>query len=282
MKLSIRNVVFEVFRFLWENRRDLLYMVAAPVLALSIAGILLSAVLGTDAPADPKTPDPGRVAANLISFTLQTLFYVMFAVAWHRRCLRSEEQTTILSALKWDRRKTLFLGRFFVVTLIVIALSLPPMLVVMIVGGGASMGLAAGGVGGAGTGPLVVELVKAVAVILILLLQTRLALWLPAAALDHKMTLMEAWVIGRGNSWRLVAILLLSVAPIMVLALLVGAAVSAVAQMSGLAATLTFRFVAALALIFVYYIVIAASVSALSISYRELRRKPSTGMPYYA
>jgi hypothetical protein len=96
------------------------------------------------------------------------------------------------------------------------------------------------------------------------------------------MTLMEAWVIGRGNSWRLVAILLLSVAPIMVLALLVGAAVSAVAQMSGLAATLTFRFVAALALIFVYYIVIAASVSALSISYRELRRKPSTGMPYYA
>jgi hypothetical protein len=70
MKLSIRNVVFEVFRFLWENRRDLLYMVAAPVLALSIAGILLSALFGTEAPADPKTPDAGRVAANLVSFTL--------------------------------------------------------------------------------------------------------------------------------------------------------------------------------------------------------------------
>jgi hypothetical protein len=280
MKLSIRNVVFEVFRFLWENRRDLLYMVAAPVLALSIAGILLSALFGTEAPADPKTPDAGRVAANLVSFTLQTLFYVMFAVAWHRRCLRSEEQTTILSALKWDRRKTLFLSRFFVVTLIVIAMSLPPMLVIVIVGGSASMGLAAGGVGGSGTGPLVVELVKAIAVIFILLLQTRLALWLPAAALDQKLTLMEAWVIGRGNSWRLVAILLLSVAPIMLLAILVGAAVGAIAQMSGLAGTLTFRFGAALALFFVYYLVIAASVSALSISYRELRRTPGRGMPY--
>jgi hypothetical protein len=87
-------------------------------------------------------------------------------------------------------------------------------------------------------------------------------------------------VIGRGNSWRLVAILLLSVAPIMLLAILVGAAVGAIAQMSGLAGTLTFRFGAALALIFVYYLVIAASVSALSISYRELRRTPGRGMPY--
>jgi hypothetical protein len=281
MQLSIRDVVFEVFRFLWENRLDLLRMVAAPVLALSICSILISLMLTSEPPADPKAPSPSHVFANLLSYALQLIFYVMFAVAWHRRCLRSEEQTTILSALKWDRRKTIFLARFFVILLIMVAASLPPALIAAIVGGGTSMGLAAGGVGGSSTGPMVVDVVKALLIVLMLLLQARLALWLPAAALDHKMTLMEAWVIGRRNSWRLVAIFLLSAAPIMLAAILVGSAISALAGISGLAGTITFRFIATLTLLFVYYIVIAASVSALSISYRELRRRPPPGTPYY-
>ena len=208
MQLSIRDVVFEVFRFLWDNRLDLLRMVAAPVVALSICSVLISLTLTSEPPADPKVPSPSHIVASLLSYALQLIFYVMFAVAWHRRCLRSEEQTTILSALKWDRRKTLFLARFFVILLVMIAASLPPALVVAIAGGGASMGLAAGGVGGSATGPLLVEVVKAIAIVFMLLVQTRLALWLPAAALDHKMTLMEAWVVGRRNSWRLVAIFL--------------------------------------------------------------------------
>ncbi len=281
MQLSIRDVVFEVFRFLWDNRLDLLRMVAAPVLALSICSVVISLTLTSEPPADPKAPGPSHIVATLLSYALQMVFYVMFAVAWHRRCLRSEEQTTILSALKWDRRKTLFLARFFVILLIMIAASLPPALVVAIAGGGASMGLAAGGVGGTSTGPLLVEFIKAVAIVLVLLVQTRLALWLPAAALDHKMTLMEAWVIGRRNSWRLVAIFLLSAAPIMLAAILVGSALSAVAGISGLAGTITFRFIVTLVMLLVYYIVIAASVSALSISYRELRRRPTPGTPYY-
>lgn len=281
MQLSIRDVVFEVFRFLWENRLDLLRMVAAPVVALSICSVLISLTLTSEPPADPKVPSPSHIVASLLSYALQLIFYVMFAVAWHRRCLRSEEQTTILSALKWDRRKTLFLGRFFVILLVMIAASLPPALVVAIAGGGASMGLAAGGVGGSATGPLLVEVVKAIAIVFMLLVQTRLALWLPAAALDHKMTLMEAWVVGRRNSWRLVAIFLLSAAPVMLGAILVGSALSLLAGITGLSGTITFRFVATLTLFFVYYIVIAASVSALSISYRELRRTPSPGTPYY-
>ena len=281
MQLSIRDVVFEVFHFLWDNRLDLLRMVAAPVLALSICIVVLSLTLASDPPADPKTPNPGHIVANLLSYTLQLVFYVMFAVAWHRRCLRSEEQTTILSALKWDRRKTLFLARFFIILLIMIAASLPPAIIAAIVGGGASMGLAAGGAGGSSTGPLLLNIAKALLIVLMLLLQTRLALWLPAAALDHKMTLMEAWVIGRRNSWRMVAIFLLSAAPIMVAAILVVSAVNAVATMTGLAGTVTFRFIAWLMVLFVYYIVIAASVSALSISYRELRRRPPPGTPYY-
>ncbi len=280
MQLSIRDVVVEVFRFLWDSRLDLLRMVAAPVLALSICSVLLSMTLASG-PADPENPRPAHIFAAFLSYALQLVFYVMFAVAWHRRCLRSEEQTTILSALRWDRRKTVFLARFFVILLLMVATAIPPAVVLAIVGGAASMGLATGGVGGSSTGPLVLELFKAAVIALMLLVQTRLALWLPAAALDHKLTLMEAWVMGRRNSWRLVAIFLLSAAPVMLAAILVGSALSLLAGITGLSGTITFRFVATLTLFFVYNIVIAASVSALSISYRELRRKPTPGTPYY-
>jgi hypothetical protein len=282
MQLPIRNVVFEVFRFLWDNRIDLLHMMAAPVLALSIFGIGISAMITQNAPHPDGTTISGmQVAGLFLAVALPTLFYVMFAVAWHRRCLKSEEQTTILTALRWDRRKTIFLGRVLVITLIAIAISLPPTSIGMIIGGGAAVGLAAGGVGGPSTGMIVLQLAKAAVAVIILLVQARLALWLPAAAVDQKMTIMEAWAIGRRNSWRLVAIFLLSIAPAMVVAVLVSSAFSAIAHATGLAGSLTFRFIAGLALNFVYYIVIAASVSALSISYRELRQPPNRGMPFY-
>jgi len=61
----------------------------------------------------------------------------------------------------------------------------------------------------------------------------------------------------------------------------VASGLTAIAHATGLSGSLTFRFLVGLALNFIYYIVIAASVSALSISYRELRRPPSRGMPFY-
>lgn len=283
MQLPIRSVVFEVFQFLWDNRLDLLRMMAAPVLALSIVGIAISPLFRSGTPPETFADLSGLQALGVfLAVALPTVFYVMFAVAWHRRCLKSEEQTTILSALKWDRRKTIFLGRLIVITFAALAVSLPPTLIGVIAGGGAAMGLAAGGVAGPSTADTLLQLAKAAVGLLILLVQARLALWLPAAALDQKLTIMEAWVLGRRNSWRLVAIFLLSVAPAMLAAVLVSSAFQGIAQATGLANTLTFRFVVSLALNFVYYIVIAASVSALSISYRELRRPPNRGMPYYA
>lgn len=281
MQLSLRDVVFEVFEFLWSNRTDLLRMMAAPVLALSILGLVVTAMVQSDpAPATLADLSALQILGLFLRIALSTGFYVMFAVAWHRRCLRPEEQTTILSALRWDRRKSLFLGRFVAIFLIAVALSIPPALVVTIVGGGAAMGLAAGGAAGPTSGKMLLFLLQAAISIVIFLVQARLALWLPPAAIDQKMTLMDAWVIGRRNSWRLVGIFLFSVAPPMLVIVLLGSALTVIGHATGLIDTLTFRFVSSLALNFVYYIVVAASVSALSISYRELRRTPSRGMPF--
>ncbi len=282
MQLSIRDVVFETFQFLRDNRVDLLRMMAAPVLTLAIVGLAVSAMVWSDHPIKSISDlTPMQITGRILNAVLSTVFYVMFAVAWHRRCLKPEEQTTILSALRWDKRKTLFLLRCLAISLIALALSLPAAVIGAIVGGALAMALASAGIGGHAMGAYVTMLAKFAVLIPIVLVQVRLALWLPAAAVDHKMTVMEAWTIGRQNTWRLVAIFLFSIAPAMVVIFLVASGLTAIAHATGLSGSLTFRFLVGLALNFIYYIVIAASVSALSISYRELRRPPSRGMPFY-
>jgi len=280
MKLMIRETVFEVLQFLWANRPDLVRMIAAPVLALSILHMALATVFKDYAAAKADGITMLQFFALVVAIALPTVFYVMFAVAWHRRCLRPEEQTTILIALKWDHRKTLFLLRFILISIISLIAALPVLIVSGIVGMTGAGGLAVSGAGGPTTADLIVQVIKLLLLFVVMLVQVRLSLLLPATALDQKLTLMEAWVIGRGNSWRLLAVLLLSVAPAMVIVLLVGSAVGAISQATGLGALLTFRFIGQLALDFASYIVVAASVSALSMSYRALRQRPSPGMPY--
>lgn len=281
MKLSIRNTVFEVFQFLWDNRLDLVRMMAAPVVALSILGIAISALFQDfDPAADEVSMSALQLVGLIIGLALPMLFYVMFAVAWHRRCLKSEEQTTILTALRWDRRKTLFLFRFILISIIAGLSTLPILVIGGIVGATGALGLGAAGGGGPNTPEQIVIFLNLILIFVFMLVQARLSLLLPATAIDQKLTLVETWSIGQGNSWRLLSILLLSMAPAMLVLIVVGSAMGAVSQAPGLGQTVTVEFIVRLVFNLAYYIVIAASVSALSISYRQLRSTPSPGMPY--
>ena len=281
MKLSIRDIVFEVFQFLWDARVDLVRMMAAPVFALSILHLVIAAIFHDYDPTAEEVSITGlQFIGLIIGIVLPTLFYVMFAVAWHRRCLKSQEQTTILTALRWDKRKTLFLFRFILISVIALVCALPVLVIGGIIGGTGALGLGAAGGGGPGTLDVMVQLLKTVLIFVVMLVQVRLSLLLPATAIDQKMTLAEAWAIGRGNSWRLLGILLLCMAPAMLVVILVGSAMGAITQSTGLGQALTVEFIVRLVFNLAYYIVIAASVSALSISYRELRQSPGPGMPY--
>lgn len=281
MKLSIRNTVFEVFQFLWDNRLDLVRMMAAPVVALSILGIAISALFQDfDPEANEVSMSALQLVGLIIGLALPMLFYVMFAVAWHRRCLKSEEQTTILTALRWDRRKTLFLFRFILISIIAGLSTLPILVIGGIVGATGALGLGAAGGGGPNTPEQIVIFLNLILIFVFMLVQARLSLLLPATAIDQKLTLVETWTIGQGNSWRLLSILLLSMAPAMLVLIVVGSAMGAVSQAPGLGQTVTVEFIVRLVFNLAYYIVIAASVSALSISYRQLRSTPSPGMPY--
>jgi hypothetical protein len=286
MKLPIIDTVFEAFHFVWGNRIDLARMIAAPVFALAILQLVLATLVPIQTPDDAKAITGMQKVVLFLGVLFSIAFYSMFAVAWHRRCLRPEEQTTIWTALKWDRRKSLFLIRFILISILSALGTLPVVVILSIVvfvlaAGGASL---SGGTADPSSAGGLANFLSVILVGLVfcitMLIGARLSLLLPATALDQKLTWTETWVLGRGNTMQLFAIFLMAVAPASLLVIFLQIVARAISVGTGLGGTLTFIFIAQLVLNFAYYIGVATSVSALSISYRKLRQTPSPGMPY--
>ena len=104
--------IIEAYRYVWANRGEFLRTAMLPVVGLS----LLIVALGYFFP-EPliRMDENGQMVslsfAAVLQLVAQAAFYSMFAVAWHRKWLISEEGTTIGTALGWDSRKTKFFLR---------------------------------------------------------------------------------------------------------------------------------------------------------------------------
>lgn len=278
--LPVGDIVAESYRFLWDNRRDLLRLIGLPVLALSILGIAIGVFIGGRPPAGEDVSGVyyfGRILLVIASMA----FYVMFAVAWHRRCLKPAQQHTIWTALRWDQRKSLFLVRSLAVGLMVGGAALTIFLISVILSALVAGVSAVGGVTGQALPRGLVTVVTLVTLVPALLLNARLALWLPAAAIDEPATLSEAWQAGDAKSWRLFAILLLVTAPGVVLFMFVLSLAGVAGNALGITGTLTFALINSLAATFINYLTIAAGVSGLSMAYKRLRPPHEPGMPFF-
>ena len=277
--LPVGDIVTESYRFLWDNRRDLLRLVGLPVLALSILGIAIGVFIGGRPPAGAEVPATyyfGRILLIAASMA----FYVMFAVAWHRRCLKPAQQQTIWTALRWDQRKSLFLVRSLAIGLMVGGAALTIFLISVILSALVAGVSAVGGVTGQALPSGLVTIVTLVTLVPALLLNARLAVWLPAAAIDEPTTLSDAWQAGNARSWRLFAILLLMTAPGVVLFMFALSLTGLAGNALGITGTLTFALINSLAATFINYLTIAAGVSGLSMAYKRLRPPHDPGMPF--
>lgn len=278
--LPVGDLVAETYRFLWNNRRDMLRLIALPVLALSILTVAIGIGIG-DRPAPGEKPPGTYFFGQFLLVVASTVFYVMFAVAWHRRCLKPAEQQTIWTALRWDQRKTRFLMRSIVIGLVVAAAALAVFLISSIIAAVIGGGSAIGGIEGKAVPRGLVMAITLATLIPALLLNARLALWLPAAAVDQPLTLPEAWQAGDSRSWRLFAILLMVSAPGVALLMLTLPLLASTGAALGIAGTLTFALVKSLVATFIHYLTIAAGVSGLSMAYRRLRPPHDPGMPFF-
>lgn len=264
-RLPIGETLRDIARFLWRSRHDLTRIGATPVVLLTIWQVIAAHLL--DIP-DPAHPVPGAPPATLwdvlLDYGPDLLLIVMFAVAWHRRYLVPYEAATVWSALRWDRRKTRFLGHFVLIVVISLAVIAVPvtMLTIFVV----IVNLAAAA---PSAPPFEASALSSIVLLgagmMELLLLLRLGIWLPSTAADAPFGLLECWRLGRQNTWRLSGIALGAALPVCVVYALWKLALAALPQ-----DLVTVALLGELVHYALTYLLFAVVITTLSVCYDNL------------
>lgn len=256
---SALRAVGSALRYLVANRRDLLMLATPPVIALAIIDALVRLAVPDSAvaplPENAAQMDPSALLATLGLLALNLVFYVMFAVAWHRKYLLPQESVTVAGALMWRREKTTFLLRAIGITALSGVGLVLVVLVVTMVAGQSNAGATIGG---------------ALALLAFLVVFARLSLVLPAMAVGREeFRIADAWRATKGKALGMFLLLLLPTLFAIAVSMPVILLASGLAA-AGLLETVTGYALLALANQAVNYLVIALTVSSLSIAYQEL------------
>ena len=270
MKLVVFSTILASFKFCWLHRIQF-YLLTLP--AVSILAILAALVIELF----PQHSQPAfdfrflggskvnsievlsysyeglswRSLAELFLFILMVAFFPLYSVAWHRFFLLPKEHIKIWHCYFWQRRHSLFLW-----------FNIKIFLLIMLIGSLAFLLTLASA--------LFAPIVGVIMVIFVIVCYARFSMWLPAAALDRKMTLEESLVLTRGNGGRLAAILILTG---IVAGILDGIATNLISYASislGIIGTLTQNLLTNFALYLIMYAGMAIGITALSIGYQKL------------
>jgi len=260
--LPVVSTIMTAYRFVWDDRQAFARVATVPVIVLALVGSLVGALVpeaplpppGEDGQIDPRDLpiDVGALFRALLSL----VFYVMFAVAWHRKWLLPNESVTVWSALRWDGRKTAFLGRLVMLIALAVLGALPVTIVVVAMAQAALLPLQFG---------------AALIVIMVLMTFSRLSILLPAAAIDDRLGIKDCWLLTRRNGLRLFSIVVVPTLPVSLAQVVAVSAVFSLMAGAGLAETLTGTLIVTLLAETFSYVGIAVGVSALSVSYAHFR-----------
>lgn len=258
--LPAMGMIKDAFLYVANERSNFIAMAALPIVGLSLIGTVLAVLYPEPIlTIDPETERPIFNMSFLPIFIVNTILYVMFAVAWHRKWLVGEADITIYSALKWDIRKTRFLGR-----LIQIA--------------GISFGIMIGlnlllaflpGTGGFMISPFGTVLAFAV----LTLTFARLSILLPATAVDDEMDLKGCWDMTNGNGWRLGVLAILPPIPLAFIQIIIQMALFSVFDAMNVTESMVVQLILQLISHSFNYFGIAVGVSALSMAYQEFKSR---------
>lgn len=255
MQLPVFDIITEAVGDTWEGRRDFASYAFLPVLVMSIAATLITAWIG-DLPTNVETAAdvPPELLTRLFFGSLVYAFfsmwvYALFAVAWHRRILIGPESVTIGTAMRFGRRQWNLFRRLFSILIILFFVTL---FLSFLLGNLVALRPLLGAL------PIIAGLVYA-----------RLALTLPAAATDTRMSFGEAIRLSKGNSWRLLfAVVLLPLAVWLIGGLSVLLVLAPLAELIG--SSMTAQLLVSLIRHTINFAGLAAGITALSLAYRQL------------
>ncbi len=202
-KLSISDTLREIYQFLWIARNSFTLLATIPVAGLTLYWAAMVGLAGITAPGD--VTNPAALWELCVLYIPSLVLFSVFAVTWHRCYLTRGTQVSIKDALITDTRHLKYFFNALLTTLIAVAVISVPVVIVIIFT--LVINFAAGG---GVKPPLDVQTVSVfvgiVAAILFSCVFLGLAQWLSVIAIASPFTMLEAWRLGRGNSWRLFAI----------------------------------------------------------------------------
>jgi hypothetical protein len=185
--LSIATILLGAFILPWWHRRTLFKALAAPGIALVSIDVVCWAFAGS-------LSETAMLAAFWATWFVRSLLWLLIAVTVHRVILLRIEPDEVPTFPEWGRRETLFLGYVVAVYALATATAFVAGIVLFTPISFVSP-------------ELFVEFAfpYAAAAITTYVL-ARLAVVLPATAIDRGMTLGDAWSLTRGNAWRMMVI----------------------------------------------------------------------------
>ena len=254
-RLNVIQIVSEAYLIVWRERQDLALLGAPIALVLGTASGLLSYFRPLPNGGEP-TLSVGFILAGVVVAILSVVGWIVFAVAWHRRCLLPVQGSTVSQELRWQRRHSLFLGRTVLIGLLTVVISMVLALPVSL------LIAATGGAGGAAT----IALWMAV----VFIVEARLMLLFPAVAVDNFIGFGKSWALSEGNAFRIAAVLILTSIPISIALTPIDWLLSTLLVSLGLVHSLAALFVTALVQSMLGLIVTACGVAGLSFCYRDL------------
>lgn len=250
--LPVVETISKAVTFVWQQRNEFLTLAFPAILVLSILNTAVVLLLL------PNNPQVGSTDAEQLQAAVQAgimpllllivpfcFFWTTFAIAWHRKFLLPKECATVKEILTWRTRHTRFL-------LYAIGLTFATALVLIV------------GLSLAAFAPVLLVLVLAGAVVV----YARLSQVLPSAAIEHGLSFGGSWVLTRGHTGRLFAIIAATWFPTAILVSLFQRVMLLLLHGSD---SFMAIFVRAFVGNVIGYLAVAVGVSVLSLVYDHLR-----------
>jgi hypothetical protein len=270
MQLKVFNTIGEAFSFFWQRRVQFYVLALPPVIILSVLSVIANLILPGEIPSNFQSdffrlqvnssvnsftyPNIGLSWFNLADvfiFLIMALVFPLYSVAWHRIFLVPTENLMIRDHYKWEYRHWNFLwSNIKILTLII------PIVIVGFVLTLASFVLA--------------PVVGFFLIFFVSVCYARFSMWLPAAALDHKIQLRDVLLLTKGNGWQLASILIITGVVTGFLEQLALGLIITASKSLGIIGDLTQSLLTSLAIYLIMYAGMAVGITALSLAYKKL------------
>ena len=255
--LPVLRTVRAAYAFVWRERQQFWQLTLPPLVILAILSALVqwgtvSSSVTVDGVKSFSLQRSGWV--GVLSFVLLLLniwIWITYSVAWHRSYLLPGGGYSPVDAYRLHGRQLRFLWTAFKIFLLMI----PGLVVFPLFAAFAAAGIA----------------VVFLGILTYAYVYGRLLIWLPAVAVDDRLTFGEAWAASEGNGFRLLGVVVGVSLPLIVLSLPALILVGPLGVADGAAKSLTMALLGSLIMEFFSFIGLAVSISALSIAYRALR-----------